>query len=167
MLGERLSREWPLEVRLGTPGSRLLENASYAVELGTDLDFQVTSERSASLAVVHLGSDDVITLIYPSPLGVTPQLGGKTRTSVGAEIGLTAREPLGEEWFLFVASENLPLPPPMPGVQNVGTWAAVYPLGEQHSPGEKLALWLADTFSGSEASANLLQIEVVAGESAP
>ena len=167
MLGQRLSREWPLEVALDTPGSRLMDDASYSVVLGTDLHFQVTSERTASLAVIHLGSDDVLTQIYPNPLGFTPQLEGNAANGVGGEIGLAAREPIGVEWFVFIASESLPLPPTMPGLQQVGSWATVYPLGEQGSPGEKLALWLADTFGGAGVSSNILQIEVVAGEPAP
>ena len=166
-LAERLAEEWPLEVSLETPGSRLMEDGSYSVVLGTDLSFQVTSERPASLAMIHLGSNDVLTLIYPNPLGLAPQLEGNTTSSAGEEIGLAAQEPLGREWFIFIAGENLQLPPSISGVQKAGGWAGLYPFGEQGAPGEALVLWLADTYGAGKASANILQIEVVAEEKAP
>jgi serine/threonine protein kinase len=164
ILKQGLPAAWPLEVSLGTPGSELLDNGAYSVTVGTDLDFQVMSDQAASIVMIHLGSNDVLAVIYPNPLGVAPRLEPQARTGVGHEIGLVAEEPLGTEWFVFVAAGTLELPPEVPGVQQVGNWAAIYPFGEQGSPGENLVLWLLDTFGDTNASAAVIQIEVTTDE---
>lgn len=164
MLKQGLPGLWPLQVSLETPGSRLIEDASYSVAVGTDLNFQVTSEQPAFLAVIHLGSNDVLTLIYPNPFGFAPQLDANAMRPVGKEIGLIAKEPIGTEWVVFIAAESLQLPPRIPGVENVGGWATVYPFGEEASSGGKLVSWLLDTFGDEDVSANIVQIEVTGKE---
>ena len=164
VLRDRLPAAWPLRVSLETPGSRQLEDGSYSVTLGTDLNFTVTTEQSASIAVVHLGSNDVVTLIYPNPLGFAPRLDADATGGIGQEIGLVAQEPLGTEWFVFVAADALQLPPPVPGSQAVGNWAAIYPFGEQGAPGESLVNWLVEAFAGGHFAATVVQLEVVGEE---
>lgn len=167
LLRDRLPTDWPLQVSLETPGSRLLEDGSYSVTLGTDLGFQVETEQAASIAMIHLGSNDVLTVIYPNPLGFAPRLEANSTGGIGEEIGLVAQEPLGVEWFVFIASDAFQLPPPVPGSQPVGNWAAIYPFGEEGSPGETLVTWLLETFADGSVSAAVVQLEVVAEEVAP
>jgi hypothetical protein len=127
----------------------------------------VATGQAASIALIHLGSNDVLTVIYPNPLGFAPRVEANSTDAIGQEIGLVAQEPLGVEWFVFIAADALQLPPPVPGSQNVGNWAAIYPFGELGSPGERLVNWLLETFSDGQVSAAVVQLEVVGEEVAP
>jgi len=162
-LREKLPRAWNLGVTLDGAEAEAAMTAHYSVNIGNDLNFQVESESAGSIAVIHLGSNDMLTLIYPNPFGFAPKIEANGSAIVGPEIGLIAQEPAGKEWFVFVAAPEILLPPEIPGVQPVGNWASLYPIAGKGSPGEALIMWLIDALDTAASSAAIVEIDVVGG----
>jgi hypothetical protein len=133
----------------------------YSVEVKTALNYQIQSGQPGHLMAMHLGSDDVLTLVYPSPKGSAPQLSEPGTISLGRELDLMATEPLGKEWMVFVVVDELPSPPAVRGAQSAGGWALRYPFGGQDSPGRDMVLWLSELVKNSTTSSALVQVEVV------
>jgi serine/threonine protein kinase len=163
LLGERLPRSWPMSVSIDGFGTPSDDGDATTIPLHTLLNFQVQSERDGSLALIHLGSDDAVTLIYPNPAGVAPQASSQDLASVGSEINLITQEPVGTEWFVFISAEEALIPPTIPETQQIGDWATLYLLGGDESPGQSLVLWLLDATTDSEGSTSIIEIDVVAG----
>jgi serine/threonine protein kinase len=133
----------------------------YSVEVKTPLNYRVTSERGGHLLALHLGSDDVLTLIYPAPRGNTPVMSEAGTLEVGGELDLMATEPLGKEWMVFLVVEEVPPAPVVRGAQPVDEWALRFPFGGQDSPGRDMVLWLTELAKNTSASSALVQVEVV------
>lgn len=164
ILGDRLPRSWPMSVSIDGFDPPSESGDATVVPLHTLLNFQIQAERGGSLALIHLGSDDALTMIYPNPNGAAPQLSAQTMSSVGSEINLITQEPVGTEWFVFVLAEEMLVPPPISGAQQIGDWATFYLFGGEESPGRSLTLWLLDIMQDTEASNVIIEIAVVAGE---
>lgn len=157
-LQARLPAANPLEVSLD--GFAPTEEG-YSVKVKSPLNYQIRSGRAGHLMALHLGSDNVLTLIYPSPRGDSPQLAEPGTVSLGRELDLMATEPLGKEWMVFVVVDEPPMPPVVRGAQPAGGWALRYPFGGQDSPGRDMVLWLSDLLENSTVSSALVQVEVV------
>jgi tRNA A-37 threonylcarbamoyl transferase component Bud32 len=133
----------------------------YSIEVKTPLNYQIHSERPGHLLALHLGSDDVLTLIYPSPRGKAPLLAAAGTVSVGSELDLMTMEPLGMEWMVFVVVEQLPPLPVVRGAQPAGDWGLRFPFGGQDSPGRDMVLWLEKLVQNGTASSAIIPVEVV------
>jgi serine/threonine protein kinase len=157
-LRDKLPSNWSLDLSLDgiDPADEL-----HTVEVGTPLNFKVESERAGKLMMLHLGSDDAVTLVYPAPDGSSLQLVEKQPLAVGGELNLEAAEPLGNEWFVFIVAADLPPVPAINGGQRVGQWARRYQFSLGDSPGQELVYWLADALDAETASASILATEVV------
>jgi len=157
-----LRTQLPLENPLGvTLDGFETSEEGYSVEVNTPLNYQVEAQRGGHLLALHLGSDNVLTLIYPSPRGSTPQLAEAGSISLGQELDLMATEPLGREWMVFVVVDELPSAPVVRGAQPAGDWGLRFPFGGKDSPGRDIVLWLAEMVDKSTASSALIQVEVV------
>jgi hypothetical protein len=132
----------------------------YTVEVGTPLHFRIQAEMPGALTILHLGSDDAATLIYPSPTGKVRSLEEKSLL-IGPELNLVATEPLGREWMVIVISDRPLQPPNIQGLQRVGDWGRRYPFSDGDSPGSDLILWLVAAFEDSSVSAVIVETEVV------
>ncbi len=161
---QKLPQAWTLNVALENAVADASSPGHYTVEVGSNLNFAVESAQKASLAMIHLGSDNMLTLIYPNPFGFTPETVSGTASNVGPEIGLVAREPLGKEWFVFFSAAEVVLPPEIPGVQPVGNWATLYPIDGNGSPGESLVFWLTETVQPDASAGAIVEIDVVEAE---
>jgi hypothetical protein len=163
---ESLPQAWKLNAVLEYGNADPSKPGRYAVNVGNDLNFKVESARDGSLAVIHLGSDDVLTLIYPNPFGFTPKTVSGSPIVVGPEIGLIAQEPVGKEWFVFVSAAEIAVPPEIPGVQPVSNWASLYRIDGQGSPGESLAMWLVGALDAASSTSMIVEVDVVRAEQA-
>ncbi len=155
-----LPSAWPVEFSLDN-GS---EQTPQRIALETPISFRVSSEKSGSLTLLHLGSDNYLTLVYPNPAGVAPKLAAREPSNIGAEIGLTAKLPLGTEWFVLLVSEEPLIPTNLGEMQKVEDWATLFPIAGSGSPGETLAVWLTDAGIADKSSGRLLEIEIVQQE---
>ncbi len=163
VLADRLPRAWPMTVAIEGFGAAKSDGDAQKIPLHTLLNFQVDSRRSGSLTLIHLGSDNAMTLIYPNPANSTPKVSSQQLADVGGEINLITQEPVGTEWFVFVLAEDPLVPPRIPGARQIGDWATLYELGGDESPGQSLVLWLLEATSETEASSSIIEIDVVAG----
>ncbi|MDB4261613.1 serine/threonine protein kinase [bacterium] len=137
-----------------------LREGRYTVAVGTPLHFLVQAQVPGMLAVLHLGSDDAATLIYPSPQDGVKQI-GLQGLMVGPELDLVATEPVGREWMVFVLSNDELLPPDIQGFRRVGGWGRRYAFDSKNSPGRELTLWLMDALKTGSVSALVVETEVV------
>ena len=157
MLSEHLPRSWTLGATLkgaaadGTP----------RVAVGSPLVFSVTSERPGTLLMAHLGADDTLSLIYPSPGGASPKVTDSKSTSVGADIGLVANEPTGLEWLVFLVSAEPLSPPEIAGREVVEGKVTRYAFGPGESAGGEFIRWLVDSFEKADVASAIVPIEVV------
>jgi hypothetical protein len=157
-LRDNLPADEPLEVSLEGFEST---GEGYSVKVKTPLDFRIQSTRAGHVMALHLGSDDVVTLVYPDPRGSAPRLTEPGVVGVGSELDLMATEPLGKEWMVFLVVDELPSLPVVRGAQPVGDWALRFPFGGGDSPGRDVVLWLAEVAKEANASSAITQIDVV------
>lgn len=157
-LRTHLSETNPLTVSLD---GFVLKDDGYSVKVGTSLNYQIQSNRPGYLIALHLGSNDVLTVIYPSPVGGTPVLTSQGTASVGHELNLAATEPLGTDRMVFVVVDKLPTLPVIHGAQAAGAWGLRFPFGGENSPGRDLILWLQELVTSTKASSAIVQIEIV------
>jgi hypothetical protein len=131
------------------------------IAVGSPLKFSITSERGGFLLMAHLGADDSVTLIYPTPDGTPLNVMAAAPTPIGAELGLVANEPLGEEWFTFLVTPEPAVPPEIAGRQVIEGKATRYEFAAEGSPGRELVQWLLQTYEDAEAATAIVPIEVV------
>jgi serine/threonine protein kinase len=163
---DRLPSAWPLDVSLEGIMAPAAAGDPTRIELGTSIKFQVNSDRAASLLLFHLGSNDLLTLIYPNPVGIAPTIEASKRSSFGGEIGLVAEEPLGTEWFVVIATEQAVVPADLTERPSALGRFTFYPIGGRGSPGESVIIWLSDAIVQGAASGKVLKVEIVAKERA-
>ena len=134
------------------------------ISLETPLTFNVTSNRAAQVSLLYLSADDYAIVIYPAPNGFSPALEDGVMANIGEELRLVAKEPLGNEWVVFVLAEDLPPMPEISDAVPVNDAMTAYQIAGAGSPGEAVVLWLAETASQVEASSTFLDVEIVAAE---
>jgi hypothetical protein len=133
----------------------------YRLPLDTALYISIRPPVDGALTFIHLGSDDVATLVYPSPANTTLGVLGQRSVTVGDELSMYSSEPLGKEWILLVLTADPLIPPNIPGVQQVEDWARAYTFGGDNSPAEQLLRWLVDALEEGPLAAAVVPIEVV------
>ena len=157
VLLERMPQAWALQASLnGLPSS-----GEPSVAVGSPFKFSIDSARGGYLLMAHLGADDSLSLIYPTPEGTPLGVSAAMPTPIGAELGLVASEPLGSEWFVFLVTPEPGVPPEIAGRTLVEGKAARYAFGPGESPGRAFVLWLLDTFQHTDAATAIIPIEVV------
>ncbi|HNP34704.1 MAG TPA: serine/threonine-protein kinase [Woeseiaceae bacterium] len=156
-LSDRIAAAWPVEVSI--PGIPV--DGRVRLPLGTKLTFDVNSAEAGSLWLIHFSADNYATIIYPAPNGFVPDLEANQNSNVGEELRLITREPLGQEWVLFIVAQGLPEPPVIDGVIPVDDTMRAYAIHGPGSPGQQLVVWLAGELASASAAALFLETEVV------
>jgi hypothetical protein len=160
-LGEHMPDAWSLDVSFDGIAPPANAGDPTRIALESPIRFQVTSEQSGSLTLIHLGSNDLLTLIYPNPAGSAPEIGASRTNGIGTEIGLVAQEPTGTEWFVFILSEQPFVPPNLAEMQHVEDWATLFPISGRGSPGESFAVWLASELDEGAVTGKVIEVEIV------
>jgi tRNA A-37 threonylcarbamoyl transferase component Bud32 len=156
-LNEKLDTPWPVDASIpGFDGAGLIP-----VPIGTEITFNVTSNKAGSLMLLHLSADNYATVIYPAPNGFAPEIEAGNMLNVGEELRLVTREPLGREWLYFVIADGLEAPPEPDGVISIENTMRAYPISGRGSPGQELVTWLAEAVRVVQASTTRLDVEIV------
>ena len=158
-LNENLDTAWPVDASI--PGFDI--TGMIPLPIGTEITFNVVSNKAGSLFMVHLSADNYATVVYPAPNGFAPELEAGNMLNVGEELRLVTREPLGREWVYFVIADGLESPPMPDGVIPVDNTMRAYPIAGLGSPGQDLVLWLAEVVKTVQASTTRLDVEIVDG----
>jgi hypothetical protein len=156
-LEEKMGEPWPVDASI--PGFDV--TGPIAVPIGTEITFNVVSNKAGSLMLLHLSADDYATVIYPAPNGFAPELEAGNMLNVGEELRLVTREPLGREWLYFVIADGLEAPPELDGVIPIENTMRAYPIAGRGSPGQDLVTWLAEAVRLVQASTTRLDLEIV------
>jgi hypothetical protein len=136
----------------------------YTIPVATPLYLELLPPDDGALTLLHLSSDNMATLIYPTPSGATLGLLGREAVTVGDELDLMSSEPLGREWFVLLLTRNPLSPPSIPGAGQVEDWARYYEFGPIGSPAEQLFLWLAEAVGDSPMAMAIVPMDIVAAE---
>lgn len=80
------------------------------LRVGAPIVVQATSTTGGYVSVLHLSADDVVTIVYPSPVGVSDLIEPSQAETLAEELDLIASEPLGSDFVVaFVTQEPLNL----------------------------------------------------------
>lgn len=157
-IGERQQAPWPVTARIA--GIEPAEPLTLAT--GLPLVFEVASAQAGSLMMLHLSADNYASVIYPSPNGLSPQIRADETTTIGDELRLVTREPLGQEWMLFLVGTGLDTLPPIDGAIPVNDTMRAFKIDGAGSPGQALIVWLGEVLASPDVSGTLLAVEIVA-----
>ena len=159
-LDESFDTPWPVDASI--PGFDV--TGLIPLPIGTEITFNVTSNKVGSLFMVHLSADNYATVIYPAPNGFAPELEAGIMLNVGEELRLVTREPFGREWVYFVIADGLEAPPVPDGVIPIDNTMRAYPIAGIGSPGQELVTWLVEAIKKVQSSTTRLDVEIVGGE---
>jgi serine/threonine protein kinase len=136
-------------------------NSPYRLPLDTALYVALRPPQDGALTMIHLSSDDMATLVYPSQDNESLGVYGQRMVTVGDELDLHASEPLGREWILLVLTPEPLIPPDIAGAGRVEDWARYYSFEGENSPAEQLLRWLAEDLEDPPLAAAVVPIEIV------
>ena len=137
---EAMSSRWVSlpQVETAIPGVVVAETAA-TLDVGMSITLDLTSPEAGYLTVLHLTSDNVLTVIYPSPTGETEQLASGVTDTVAEELSLQAAEPLGTDFFVtLVTPEPLALQSAAPFIA-VEDWGRALILSQDAAVSDQFA----------------------------
>jgi hypothetical protein len=156
-----LQEKWadvkPLGVKLATA----LDGGS-TIALGVPVHYRIVPQNNGYLTVLHMSSDDYLTLIYPNQDDEPFRVKSTEEVLVGSALNIEAAEPVGRDWFVFLLTRDALQIPLIEGVEPLDNWARYYTFGQWQSSAERFLVWLVEE-SGSEViAAEVVPLDIVA-----
>ena len=108
---ETLQNQWANipSLELAIPTAETTDTGQQ-LRVGAPIVVQATSTTGGYVSVLHLSADDVVTIVYPSPVGVSDLIEPSQAETLAEELDLIASEPLGSDFVVaFVTQEPLNL----------------------------------------------------------
>lgn len=137
------------------------EETNFVLPLDTPVSFDMLSNASGVLSVLHLGSNDILALIYPDPNDETREVVAGQKMNIGDELSLVTSEPVGRDWMVFIVSESPLTIPKIEGVGLIESWARGYRFGPLKSPAEQLLVHIMEQTENNILAVEIIEIDVV------
>ncbi|MFT4520720.1 MAG: serine/threonine protein kinase [Halioglobus sp.] len=139
------------------------EETNFVLPLDTPVSFDMQSNSSGVLSVLHLGSNDLLALIYPDPNNETREVIAGQKMNIGDELSLVTSEPVGRDWMVFIVSERPLNIPTIEGFGLIESWARGYEFGLMKSPAEQLLVSIMEQTENNILAVEIIEIDVVKG----